>query len=131
MAEYQYLVSTDNPDDAELGKKTGLFRLRQGDPLMLAEAVTVEGEWSRSDRLYRCRMMGSDDVDFHEIDEARAERILNAWVENGRIKRLPTPGQNDRPSEENVERMKALEGQARAIWSAVPVPDGAENIGRS
>jgi len=49
-------------------------------------------------------------------------------VARGRIKRLPWEGQDDRPDKETIDRFRALEARVGAIWAAVPVPPGVEQI---
>jgi len=129
MPEWKYFLRSNAPDRAESGVGLhGLLRLRLGDPLLCAERIGKDGRWSQTDLLYRYRMMGSTDVEITEIGADRAGVILAAWVQRGRIKRLPREGQDDRPDEETVDRFRALEARVGAIWSAVPVPPGVEQI---
>lgn len=127
MTQWQYMIRSYDPDNIETSLG-GLFRLREGDPLLLLEFVTAEGLWKRSDALYRYRMMGSTDKDFIDVTPDRAQKILEAWVARGRIEKMPDPDQDDRPDEDTIAKFRMLEDAARARWRAVSIPEGAQNI---
>ena len=61
-----------------------------------------------------------------EIDEDRAARLIRRWVEIGRIAKLPSDESSIPP--DLAARLDRVDEQAAAIWRAVPIPPGAEDI---
>ncbi len=141
MARMRYFIRGKNPDLAETGAAV-LFRLEDGAPWALGEAIGPDGEWFSDDELARYYLLDSS-ININEIDAERARKILLAWHENGRQRVLPSflPGDDGeqnpaRTPEESAEREK-LRARAQSVqdrinqrWAQVPTPEGAESVGR-
>jgi hypothetical protein len=86
LGDWRYFVLFETPATTR-DDPFGLARLRSGDLIDYAEALTPDGTWRPSDALLRNYYKGEPET--AEVDRSRAVDVATAWYAAGRREDIP------------------------------------------